>query len=356
MKSRRLIVSVSLVLLILALGACQAISPTAPAAPAAEGETATAAPAAAGSLVVYSGRSENLVAPVIEQFEAATGIDVEVRYGSTSEMAATILEEGANSPADVFFAQDAGALGALALEGRLAQLPAAILDQVDPRFESREGTWVGVTGRARTLVYNTDNVSPEELPAGVQDLTDPVWQGRVGWAPTNGSFQAFVTALRLLEGEEAARAWLEAMIANDVQVYENNAAIVTAVGAGEIDLGLVNHYYIYQFLKEQGEGFPARNHYLPTPGAGSIINIAGAGIIAGSENVAAAEQFINYLLSDEGQQYFATQTVEYPLAGNVEIDPTLKPLDEIAAPDLDLSNLEDLQGTLTLLQETGAIQ
>jgi iron(III) transport system substrate-binding protein len=279
-----------------------------------------------------------------------------VRYGGTAEMAATILEEGANSPADLFFAQDAGALGALALAGRLAPLPQELLDQVDPRFRSNDGDWVGITGRARTLVFNTDNVPADELPASVDELTDPKWQGRVGWAPTNGSFQAFVTALRLLEGEDAARAWLEGMIANDVQTYENNTSIVAAVGAGEIDLGLVNHYYIYQFLKEQGEEFPARNHFFPTPGAGSIVNIAGVGILEGAANREAAESLAAYLLSDEAQQYFATETVEYPLAGNVPIDPSLKPLAELAVPELDLSSLEDLQGTLSLLQETGAIQ
>jgi iron(III) transport system substrate-binding protein len=147
------------------------------------------------------------------------------------------------------------------------------------------------------------------------------------------------------------------MIANDVQVYDGNAAIVNAVGAGEIELGLVNHYYLYEFLKEQGESFPAANYFFPEAGAGSIVNVAGVGIVDSAPNPTAAEQFVNYLLSTDAQQFFIDQTVEYSLAdANVTPNPQLKPLDEIAAPDLDLSALEDLQGTLEMLEETGALQ
>lgn len=337
-------------LIALMLSGCQAVTPTG-------SQTDATTTEAEQTLTVYSGRSENLVGPVIEKFTAATGIPVAVRYGSTAEMAATILEEGQNSPADVFFAQDAGALGALAKEGRLVQLPAEILDQVDATYRSVNDNWVGVSGRARVLVYNTNNVSPDELPANVFELTDPKWQGRVGWAPTNGSFQSFVTAMRLLDGDEKTRQWLVDMLANDVQVYDNNTNIVNAVGAGEIDLGLVNHYYLYQFLKEQGEDFPAANYFFPEPGAGSIVNVAGVGILDTAPQPVLAEQFANYLLSDEAQQYFADETVEYPLAGeNVTVNPTLKPLADIATPALDLSALEDLQATLQMLEETGALQ
>jgi iron(III) transport system substrate-binding protein len=187
-------------------------------------------------------------------------------------------------------------------------------------------------------------------------LTDSQWKGRVGWAPSNASFQTFVTALRLLDGEDAARQWLEAMIANDVQTYDGNDALVAAVGAGEVDLGLVNHYYLYQFLKEQGESFPAENYYFPTAGAGSIVNVAGAGVLNTAENPEAAQDFIRYLLSPEGQEYFASETVEYPLASGAAASADLPPLSKVAHPDLDLSNLDDLQGTLQLLQDTGAIQ
>lgn len=338
-------------LLVGLLAGCAAVTPAAPEA------AATEAQAPAGDrLVVYSGRSESLVGPLIEQFEAASGLDVEVRYGGTPEMAATILEEGDNSPADVFFGQDAGSLGALAQAGRLSPLPEALLNQVDARFRGPNGDWVGASGRARVLVYNTDELQEGDLPADVFALTGPEWQGKVGWAPTNASFQSFVTALRQLDGDEATRQWLEAMLANDVQSYDGNPAIVEAVGKGEIMAGLVNHYYLYRFLAEQGESFPARNHYFPDGGADALINIAGAGIVNTSRHRAAAEQFLAYLLSPEAQQYFADETNEYPLVAGIEVNPLLTPIDQLNPPQLDLGNLADLQGTIELLQDVGALQ
>ncbi|MGB9738371.1 extracellular solute-binding protein, partial [Chloroflexus sp.] len=222
-------------LMIAACGNQTASTPTQ--TPAASTPTQTPA-----KLVVYSGRSESLVGPFFTQFTEATGIPVEVRYGDTAELAATILEEGANSPADLFFAQDAGALGALAAADVLIPLPTDVLNQVEARFRSSDGRWVGISGRARVVVYNTNKLTEADLPRSITGFVDPQWRGRVGWAPTNGSFQAFITAMRVQLGEEATRKWLEGMIANEVKTYERNAAIVQAVAAGEIDVGFVNHY------------------------------------------------------------------------------------------------------------------
>ncbi len=309
----------------------------------------------AQSLTVYSGRNEEFVAPIVEDFSAATGIPVEVRYGDTAELAATILEEGQNSPADLFFGQDAGALGALAQEELFSVLPEETLARVEPRFRSADGLWVGVTGRARVLAYNTDVYTPEELPASVFDLTDEAYRGRVGWAPSNASFQVFVTALRVLEGENAARAWLEGMIASDVQTYSNNSSQLEALARGEIDLALVNHYYLYQFLAEQGEEFPVRNHFFRDADLGSLVNVAGVGILGTSAEPEAAQQFVDYLLSDEVQQRFTEEIYEYPLVSGIATNETLLPLAEIETPDIDLSNLDDLGGTLELLTEVGAL-
>ena len=313
------------------------------------------APAPSGSLIIYSGRSEELVGPLIDQFEQETGLNVEVRYGETAGLASTIMEEGANSPADVYFAQDAGALGALAEAGRLVQLPESILSQVEPRFRSAEGNWVGASGRARVVVYNTSRLSEADLPDDIFGFGAPAWKGRLGWAPTNGSFQAFVTALRVIEGEEQAREWLSCIQANEPLVYPGNSPIVTAVGAGEIDAGFVNHYYLYQFLQEEGEDFPARNYYPRAGGAGALVNVAGAAILDTSNNRQAAEAFINFLLRQNSQEYFNTETNEYPLASNVTLNPLLTPLSQINMPDLDLSDLDDLPGTLELLQELGIL-
>lgn len=311
--------------------------------------------ALAQTLTVYSGRNEEFVEPVVEDFTAETGIEVEVRYGDTAELAATILEEGRNSPADVFLAQDAGALGALAKAGLFTELPEATLEKVEPRFRSADGLWVGVTGRARVLAYNTDAYTPETLPESIFDLTDDAYRGRVGWAPSNGSFQAFVTAMRVLEGEERTREWLEGMMRNDVQTYSDNSSQIEALGRGEIDLGLVNHYYLYRYLAEQGESFPVRNHYFNDADLGSLINVAGAGILGTTDQPEEAQRFVDYLLSEGAQQHFTDAVYEYPLVSGVETNETLVPLSEIETPELDLSNLDDLEGTLELLAEVGAL-
>jgi iron(III) transport system substrate-binding protein len=305
-------------------------------------------------LVIYSGREESLVGPLLEEFETATGIETEVRYGGTAEMAATILEEGQNSPADVFYGQDAGALGALANAGRLIELPAATLEKVDPRFESNRGDWIGTSGRARVVVYNTDNLTPADLPDDIFGFCDAAWSGRLGWAPTNGSFQAFVTALRAVEGEDRTREWLQCIQANEPQVYSNNTGIVTAVGAGEIDAGFVNHYYLFRFLAEDPD-FPASN-YSPRAGdLGAMLNVAGVGIVDSGDNQEAAQAFVDYLLSQSAQEYFNRETNEYPLSGTIETNPLLTPLSDIDLPALDLNQLEDLEGTLQLLTELGIL-
>lgn len=307
------------------------------------------------TLVIYSGRNENLVGPLLEQFETDTGIDVKVRYGGTAAMAATILEEGPNSPADVYYGQDAGALGALARANRFQALPEDLLSQVDPAYVSRDATWTGTSLRARVLVYNTDMLQEEDLPDDIWALTEEQWRGRVGWAPTNGSFQAFVTALRVTEGEERAKAWLEAMIQNDVQVYPKNTPIVAATGAGEIAVGLVNHYYLLRFKAEDPD-FPAANFHFRAEGPGSMVNVAGSGIVDSCANCQEAEEFIRYLLSDAAQTYFLQSTHEYPVTqGDFEYASAAVPLDTIGIPDIDLNDLDDLESTLALLSEVGAL-
>jgi len=319
---------------------------------------AVAGPAAGETVTVYSGRSESLIGPALEAFEEATGVEVKVRYGETAALAALLLEEGDRTPADVYIAQDAGALGALAAEDRLETLPGSILNRVGRAFRSPDGEWVGVTGRARTVVYNTEAVASGDVPASVFELTGPEWAGRVGWAPANGSFQSFVTAMRVTHGEARTRAWLEGMIANGARVYPKNSAIVRAVGAGEVDLGLVNHYYLLRFLDED-PGFPAANGYTGAGDPGSLVNVAGAAVVRtgdrDEETLGAAHDLIAYLLSPDAQRGFATRTFEYPLVDGVEPAEGLRSLSAIGSPEIDLSDLSDLRGTLDLLHETGAL-
>lgn len=308
-----------------------------------------------GKITVYSGRSEDLVAPVLEMFTEATGIEVEVRYGNTAEMAAAILEEGKNSPADVFYAQDAGALGAIEEAGLFAPLSAETLDLVDPRFRSVAGEWIGATGRARVLAYNTDELTADDMPETVEELTGPEWTDKIGWAPTNGSFQSFVTALRVTEGEDAAREWLQGMIDNGAVAFEGNGDVVRAVAAGEIAAGLVNSYYIYEVAAEEGKELPLANHFFPNGNIGSLINVSGLGILDTSEHADAALLLIEYLLGEEAQTYFAEKTFEYPLIAGVPTAEGLPPLESLDSPDIDLNSLADLEGTLELLAEVGLV-
>jgi iron(III) transport system substrate-binding protein len=306
-------------------------------------------------LVVYSGRNEELVGKLMEQYQDDTGEKLEIRYGDSADLAATLLEEGDNSPADVFLSQDAGALGAVEGEGLLAPLPQPTLDKVEARFRSKQGRWVGVTGRSRVIAYDKRELKPSELPQSVFDVPEAEWKGRVGWAPTNPSFESFVTAMRKVEGEDVARKWLEDMVANDTKVFTNNIAIRDAIANGEIDIGLINHYYVAEAVAEEGEDYPVGVFFPPKRDLGSLINVSGAGILASSERTEKARKFVDYMLSEAGQKYYAEVTKEYPLAAGVQPDPALEPFDEIQAPEIDLADLAGLQETVKLLQETGAL-
>ncbi len=307
------------------------------------------------TLVVYSGREEELVAPLFDRFEEETGIDVEVRYGDSAELAATIAEEGDNSPADVFFAQDPGSLGAV--DELLAKLPSTTLSRVADDLRDSEGRWVGTSGRARVIVYNTDELSETEVPDSVFDLTDPKWKGKIGLPPTNASFQAFVTAMRLDEGDERTREWLEGLKANEPKFYEKNTPTVEAVASGEIQLGLVNHYYLYLVKQDQPDA-PIANKYLPGDDPGALVSVAGAGVLESSDDRSAAERFVEFLLADEQQRFYTEEAeeAEIPLVEGIAPKAGVPTLDELtdAGPEVDLSSFgAELERTLELLNETG---
>ena len=308
------------------------------------------------SLTVYSGRSQSLVHPLLEAFGESTGIDIRVKYAGSASIAATLLEEGDNTRADVVFLQDPGSLGSLAAEGMLADLPQETLEKVDARLRDPNGQWIGTSGRARTIIYNTETIDPDtDLPPTILDFTNDEWRGRVGWAPGNGSFQSFVTALRLQLGEAAARQWLEGMKDNDAQQYPNNVSIVQAAANGEVDVGFVNHYYLERFLEEYGEDFEARNYYIGNGDPGALVLVAGAGILEASDNKATALEFVDFLLSEPAQQYFTSDVKEYPVSAGVEPEGDLPPIASLDPPDVDLGSLSDLQGTIDLLREVGVL-
>jgi iron(III) transport system substrate-binding protein len=318
--------------------------------------TSSGAAASEGSFTLYSGRDEKLVQPLIDQFTAETGIEVEVRYGNTAEMGSLLLEEGNATPADVFLSQDAGALGALSQAGLFATLPDDIASAVPAGFTSTDGSWVGITGRARVVVFDSEKVSADELPDTIDGYVTDEWKGRLAVAPSNASFQSFVTALRVLDGENAAEAWAQALADNDPQIFEGNTPILTAVNDGVVDAGLINHYYWFRQADEVGaDNMRAQLKFLQAGDAGSIVNVTGAGLLAGSADNADALAFIEYLLSETGQTYFVDETFEYPLVSGIRTPAGLPELDSLVNPELDLSDLDTLSDTQGLLARVGLI-
>jgi iron(III) transport system substrate-binding protein len=306
------------------------------------------------ALVVYSGRQEALVEGILERFEEDSGIDVEVRYANTAELAGQLIEEGERSPADLFFSQDGGALGALAKNGQLATLPDNVLNLVDQGYRGRDGNWVGVSGRARVMVYDPEQVSPQEVPDSVFELTDPEWKGRVGLAPSNASFEAFVTAMRVLEGEDATQDWLQGMADNDPQLYDNNILVLEAVNEGQVAVGLINHYYWFEQVAEEGQdAVTARLKFLENGDPGALVNVAGVGILGSADKPDEALLLTEFLLSKEGQEYFAEETKEYPLVDGVATAEGVPPLGSLDPPDIDLADLDTLEQTLAMIEEAG---
>ncbi len=305
------------------------------------------------ALTIYTGRTESLVAPLLEEFSQENDIPIDVRYGDTNDLALLIGTEGDRSPADVYWGQSPGATAYLADRDLLAPLPDEVLTKVEPTFEDDEGRWVGVSGRQRVLVYNEDMVDEADLPGSVLDLTAPEYRGKVGLAPSNGSFQDFVTAMRQLEGEEAAKAWLEGMAANDSPTYANNNAIVEAVGRGEIPFGLVNHYYNHRFLEED-PGLPSRNHQFDAGDIGGLVIPSSASVLASSGRQEDAQRFIAFLLEKDAQEYFAEETFEYPLADGVQAAEGVPPLSSLRPPPGEQPDeLGDIATTGKLIAEAG---
>jgi iron(III) transport system substrate-binding protein len=309
-----------------------------------------------GPITIYSGRSEELVGPLFAQFTAETGVEVSARYGDTAELAAQLIEEGDASPAQVYFAQDAGALGAVDAAGLLAPLPASVATTVPEAYRAPSGDWTGVSGRARVIAYDPEQVPAADVPQSIFDLTDPKWKGQVAIAPTNASFQAFVTAMRVSQGDEVTKAWLEGLVANDVQTYEKNSLILDAVDTGQAQLGLINHYYWYEKAAEVGaDAMRAQIAFTKPEDPGSLVNVAGVGILKGAAGTPKAAQFVEWLLSPSTQEWFVTNTFEYPLVPAVAAAEGLPPLDTLRGPNVPLAELADLPGTLTMLEDVGLL-
>jgi iron(III) transport system substrate-binding protein len=290
----------------------------------------------AGAVVLYSGRTEELVGPLLSRFEEESGIEVDVRYGSSPEMAATILTEGTDSPADLFYSQDPASLGSIA--DLMAPLPESVLTLAPEQFSDPDGRWVGITARSRVLAFNPEMVDETELPATYRELTDPEWNGRFGIAPTNGSFVTFVSAMILLEGVDATSEWLEGIAANNPVTFDGNSPIAAAVDAGDLELGLINHYYLRELAAEQGS-ITAQNHFFTEADAGSLVMPSGIGLLATASNPNGAESLIEFLLSSESQAYFAETNFEYPVTPGAPAPEGLPAIETLVSPVLSSAEL-----------------
>jgi iron(III) transport system substrate-binding protein len=304
-------------------------------------------------LTVYSGRSEEFIAPFFADWEASTGIKLNVRYGDSAELSAQILEEGSNSPADLFLSQDAGSLGAISQAGLFTTLPSDVAVEIPAAYVAANREWVGITGRARVFAYAPDRV--KALPVSITELTKPIYKNQIGITPTNASFQAFLTALIENKGIAFAKTWLEGLKTNGVKIYLKNSAIVEAIDKGEISIGLVNHYYIWEVSEALGRPINVKNGFFAPGDLGNLINVSGAGILQTSAKQKAAQDLINYLTSAAAQQRFVSDTHEYSLLDGAMSPAELPALDKIGAPSIDLKTLSDIKATQDLLIQVGLL-
>jgi|UniRef100_UPI00404A61AC iron(III) transport system substrate-binding protein len=304
-------------------------------------------------LTIYSGRSQEFIAPFLAEWEKKSGIALKIRYADSAELAAQIREEGSNSPADIFLAQDAGSLGAVSLAGLFTTLGDEVGAEIQPQYIAADRSWIGVTGRARVFAYNPRLLT--DLPQSITDLANPVYKSKLGIAPTNSSFQAFVTALINAKGEDFTQKWLESLVKNDVQIFAKNSAIVEAIDSGKISIGLVNHYYTWEVSQGLGRKISAENGFFTSGDLGNMVNVSGAGILKSSKKYAAAEDLINYLTSQVVQSKFVAETHEYSLIAD-QISPAgLPSLSQIGAPSVDLESLAEIQKTQELLIKVGLL-
>jgi iron(III) transport system substrate-binding protein len=309
-----------------------------------------------GSLTLYSSQHEPMTEALIQGFEEHSGAEVQVRYGEDEGLASQIEQEGDASPADVILAENTPPLELLAGKGLLAEVDSSTLGEVPARYSSPTGRWVGVAARETVMVYNPDLVAAGELPASILDLAKPEWSGKLAIAPSEPDFVPIVSAIEKLDGEAAAKSWLEGF-ADNAKHYNDNEGIIAAVDGGQVAAGIVNHYYWYEALAEEGrDAVTSKLHYFGNEDPGALVNVSGAGALASSGDPALAQEFLAYVVSEEGQSAMTgSGDWEYPMNSAVAPPPGLKPFDSLEPPEVGPADLGDGSGPVELMQQVGLL-
>jgi iron(III) transport system substrate-binding protein len=309
-----------------------------------------------GSLTLYSSQHEPMTEALLEGFEDESGAAVEVRYGEDEGLASQIEQEGDATPADVVLTENTPPLELLAGEELLTEVDSSTLAEVPSRYNSPSGNWVGVAARETVMVYNPDLIAAEELPASILDLAEPEWKGKLAIAPSEPDFVPIVSAIEKLDGEAAAKSWLEGFAGN-AKHYNDNEGIIAAVDDGQVAAGIVNHYYWYEAVAEEGKDkVPSKLHYFGNEDPGALVNVSGAGALESSDDPELAQEFLAYLVSEEGQAAIRESgDWEYPLNGEVPPPPGLKPFDTLEPPKVGPADLGDGSRPVELMQEVGLL-
>lgn len=309
-----------------------------------------------GSLTLYSAQHEPITEALAQGFEAESGAKVQIRYGEDEGLASQIGQEGEATPADVVLTENTPPLEALAEEELLAAVEPSTLAEVPSQYSSPTGHWVGVAARETVMVYNPDLIAADELPASILDLAKPEWKGKLAIAPSEPDFVPIVSAIEKLDGEAAAKSWLEGFAAN-AKHYNDNEGIIAAVDSGQVAAGIINHYYWFEAVAEEGKDkVPSKLHYFGHEDPGALVNVSGAGALASSDEPELAQAFLAYAVSKDGQEAIThSGDWEYPLNSAVAPPPGLKPFSSLEPPQVGPADLGDGSAPLELMQEVGLL-
>jgi iron(III) transport system substrate-binding protein len=308
----------------------------------------------APSITLYNGQHVQTTQALVAAFERQTGIHVNVRSDDEDVFANQIVQEGARSPADVFFTENSPALEYLQERGLLASVDRSTLAKVPSTDDSPRGDWVGVTARVSVLVYNTDLLKADQLPTSVMQLADPRWRGKLALAAGETDFQPIVTSIAKTDGKATALSWLEAVKKNAAShLYPDNEILTDMVNKGQATIGIINHYYWYREKYQVGaSNLHSAIAYFAPRDPGYVIDVSGAAVLRSSQHQQQAQRFLAFLVSSAGQEIIAhSQSWEYPLGSGVPAERGLRSFDTLQPTALSVAQLGDGSAAVALIQQ-----